>query len=68
MVPEQQAAVQVVVGDYAMNAMNVEVAIVSVDTDDVVDEGTARRWVDSEPWHQPLDSLGTRGHVEADGV
>lgn len=61
LVPEQQVVVLVVVvGVYAMNAMSVEVAIVSVDTGDVVDVGTARRWVDSEPKHQQqmLGSLG----------
>lgn len=47
--PEQQAAVLVMVDGYAMNAMNEEVVIVSVDMGDVVDVGTARKWVDSEP-------------------
>jgi hypothetical protein len=46
---KQQAVVLMVVGDYAMNAMNVEVVIVSADMGDVVDVGTARRWVDNEP-------------------
>lgn len=46
---EQQAVVLMVVDDYAMNATSVEVVIVSADTGDVVDVGTARMWVDSEP-------------------
>lgn len=60
LVPVQQVVVLVVVGDYATNAMNVEVVIVLVDMGDVVDVGTAKRWVDNEPKHQQrmLDSLG----------
>lgn len=46
---EQQVVVLTVVGDYAMNAVSVEVVIVSADTGDVVDVGTAKRWDDSEP-------------------
>lgn len=53
LVPVQQVVVLAVVeGDYATNAMNVEVVIVLVDTGDVVDVGTAKRWVDSEPKYQ----------------
>lgn len=44
----QQAVVQVE-GDYATNAMIAEVVTVLADMDDVVDVGTARRLVDSEP-------------------
>ena len=61
MVPVQQVVVLVVVeGDYAMNAMSAEVVIVLVDTGDVVDVGTAKRWVGSELKHrqQMLGSLG----------
>lgn len=65
---EQQAVVLVMVGDYAKNAMNEEVAIVSVDTGDVVDVGTARKWVDNEPQHRQPDSLGKQQHGEANGV
>lgn len=64
LVPVQQVVVLkvVVVGDYAMNAMNVEVVIVLVDTGDVVDVGTAKRWVDSEPKHQQ-QMLGSWGKL-----
>jgi len=67
---QQVAVLVVVVGDYAMNAMSVEVAIELVDTGDVVDVGTAKKWVDSEPKHQQqmLGSLGKLWHDEADGV
>ena len=53
-----------------MNAMSAEVVIVLVDTGDVVDVGTAKRWVGSELKHrqQMLGSLGKLQHGEANGV
>lgn len=50
--PERRVVVPAVVGDCAMNATNVEVAIELAGTGDVVGVGTARRWVDSGPLRQ----------------